>query len=157
LTIRSLNGYVCFLGGRKPFPPPKSVQGKALRLILGTSQAPPPTSTAAILKAIARARLRYEKIVTGEATNLRDIAKKHGFTPRYVKRIFPLASLGPDAISTIVNNEHNPHLSLHCLASQIPMGWSEQCISRSRFVADRRVVKRSPQGQMLSEAIVPVD
>jgi hypothetical protein len=101
-------------------------QGNALRLILGTTQPPLPTSVTAILKAIARARLWYQQIVSGEATSLRDIAKKHGFTPRYVKRIFPLASLGPDAISAIMNNKHNPHLSLDSLVSQILMAWHKQ-------------------------------
>ena len=83
----------CFVWLSCPFR--QARQGKALRLIIGNNQAPAATSTLAILKAIARARMLYHQIASGEAISVPDLANQHGVTPRYVNRIFRFASLGP--------------------------------------------------------------
>ena len=101
-------------------------QGKALRLIIGSNQAPTPTSTIAIVKAIARARLWYHQIVSGEAIGIPDLAERHGVTPRYVNRILRFASLGPEAIEAIVNGQCDSQLTLDTLVSRTHIDWGEQ-------------------------------
>ena len=103
-----------------------SAQGKVLRLIIGDRRESAEESHAAILKAIARARIWYEQIVAGEATGFTDLARLHGVTPCYVKRIFRLASLGPDAVESIMNGECGAAVTLQSLASRIPTEWVRQ-------------------------------
>jgi site-specific DNA recombinase len=100
--------------------------GKALRLIIGNDQAPPVASSAAILKAVARARLWYDQIVTGEAASIRDLARTHNLTPRYVRQILPFASLGPTAIQAIIEGQCRPSITLNALADRIPLEWAQQ-------------------------------
>jgi site-specific DNA recombinase len=103
-----------------------SRHGKALRLVIGDSQSPSQASATAILKAIARSRLWYDQIVAGEVASIPALAKKHGVALSYVNRIFRFASLGPDAIEAIMNNQFSPQLTLDALVNRIPLAWKEQ-------------------------------
>jgi len=101
-------------------------RGQALRIVVGNDQAASSESTVAILKAIARARLWYDQIVSGEVTSLPELARLHGVTPRYVKKIFPCASLGPDIIETFLNRKCTPQLTLKALTEKVPLDWIRQ-------------------------------
>jgi len=101
-------------------------RGKALRLVIEGSQAPPATNSMTILKAIARVRFWRDQLIAGEAKDVVDLAQKHGVTPRYVRSLFGLASLSPESIELIINQQNKPHLSLDQLCSQIPIDWREQ-------------------------------
>ncbi len=123
--------------GREPHiftlscPFQQSRYGNELRLILRNNQSEPTRSTTAIIRAIARARLWYDEIVSGKATGIPDLARSHGVTPRYAKTIFRCASVGPDALETIFDNECSPELTLQDLVNGLPIEWDRQkCIFR---------------------------
>ncbi|MGB8031452.1 MAG: recombinase family protein [Terracidiphilus sp.] len=103
-----------------------SVQGKAIRLIVGDQQSPPAASTLAVLKAIARARAWREQIIAGEASGIRDLARIHNLNHSYVKRIYSFASFSPACIEIILNREIPSNLSLDSLVRKIPLVWAEQ-------------------------------
>jgi site-specific DNA recombinase len=110
----------------------QSHYGNELRLIFGNDQSDPTRSTTAILRAIARARLWYDEIVSGEVTGAPDLARRHGVTPRYVKNIFRCASVGPAAVEGIMNNDCRPDLTLQYLVNELPLGWSSQSFFHRR-------------------------
>jgi DNA invertase Pin-like site-specific DNA recombinase len=100
--------------------------GNELRLIFGNDQAEPTRSNTAIIRAIARARLWYDEIASGEVTGVPDLGRRHGVTPRYVKNIFRCASVGPATVEAILNNEVRPELTLQDLLNELPIEWERQ-------------------------------
>jgi hypothetical protein len=101
-------------------------QGKALRLVVGAGRAQSVASSAAIIRAVVRARLWYDQIVAGEVRSLPELARMHGLTPRYVNRIFRFASLGPGAVEAILGGECGASISLNDLVHRIPIEWAKQ-------------------------------
>jgi site-specific DNA recombinase len=59
-----------------------------------------PTS---LIKAIARARSWYERIISGEIHNLEQIALCTGVTPRYVSRILRCEMISPRQVEGILS------------------------------------------------------
>jgi DNA invertase Pin-like site-specific DNA recombinase len=104
----------------------QSRHGNELRLIFGNNQPDPTRSNAAIIRAIARARLWYDEIVSGEVGGIPDLARRHGVTRRYVKNIFRCALVGHKAVEAIFDNECSPELTLQGLASKLPIEWDRQ-------------------------------
>ncbi len=104
-------------------------KGKALRLVVGENPAPPEATRVAILKAIARARLWYDQLISGEASDLRDLAKLHHVSSRYIRVIFRLASLSPASVESILNQRNRAELSLNELCGLAKMPWETQGIA----------------------------
>ena len=102
--------------------------GGGIRLIVpgesGREQRPRPN--AALIKAVARAHVWYERLLSGEATSLRAIAREHGVTPRYVGRILRCAFLAPDLVEAILHGRQPPELTLAGLCHSLPLDWAEQ-------------------------------
>lgn len=103
-----------------------AVRGRAVRLIIGEQPPLPAASTLAILKAIARARVWRDQIITGRAAGIRDLARIHKLNHSYVKRIYSFASFSPASIEAILNGDVPPNLSLDSLVRKIPLVWMEQ-------------------------------
>jgi site-specific DNA recombinase len=99
--------------------------GKALKLIVDGEQ-PDQISQHAIVKAIARARSWYDLIVQGEVSGLAEIARNQGFTPRYAKKIFPLALLSPESIEHLLSDHASHGWTLDSLRAQISLDWKQQ-------------------------------
>ena len=102
--------------------------GAGIRLIVpgesdGERTAKP---NAALIKAVARAHVWYERLLSGEATSLRAIAREHGVTPRYVRRILRCAFLAPDLVEAILQGRQPPELTLAGLCHTLPLDWAEQ-------------------------------
>ena len=83
---------------------------------------------AALLKAVARARLWFEQLAAGEASSLQAIADRQGVSQRYVSRLLPLAFLAPDIVERILQGHQPAHLSAARLTNELdlPLGWAEQ-------------------------------
>jgi site-specific DNA recombinase len=107
-----------------PFKPMHS--GRALRLIIGGDRLSNDRSRQLILRAIARSRLWYQRIVDGEATCLNDIIRRDGIDASHAKKIFPLAFLSPSCTQSILRS--NADLTLKALLENIPMEWNRQSI-----------------------------
>jgi site-specific DNA recombinase len=102
--------------------------GGGIRLIVpgdsgGEGRAHP---NAALIKAVARAHVWYERLLSGEATSLRAIAREHGVMPRYVRRILRCAFLAPDLVEAILDGRQPPELTLNQLCKNLPVDWGAQ-------------------------------
>ena len=97
-------------------------QGKMLKLVIGNQHTDSFSNNDAVKKAVARARAWYEMIVSGKFASLADLARKEGLTPRYVKKIFPLAQLSPQSLESLLRE----YRTLSSVLARIPAGWEEQ-------------------------------
>jgi site-specific DNA recombinase len=102
--------------------------GGGLRLIvLGESGGERPARpSVALIKAVARAYTWHERLLSGEATSLRAIAREHGVMPRYVRRILRCAFLAPDLVEAILDGRQPPDLTLNQLCKHLPVDWGAQ-------------------------------
>jgi len=101
-------------------------RGQELRLIIDGAEPMLTTSTTALLKGVARARLWYEQLVSGEIGSIPELAKKNGITPRYVKNILRGAMLGPEGVEAILSGKCSPELTLNGLVNELPLEWGRQ-------------------------------
>jgi site-specific DNA recombinase len=79
-----------------------------------------------LIKAIARAQSWYEKVVQGEAADMRSLARQAGLTERYVGKVFGCAFLAPDIIESILEGRQPHDLNFEKLCQNIPLNWAEQ-------------------------------
>ena len=78
-----------------------------------------------LIKALARARQWYDRIIAGEVGSIRQLASETGLAECYVRRIFRCASLSPVLTEMIVKGEQSPELTVERL-SWIPIHWDQQ-------------------------------
>jgi site-specific DNA recombinase len=100
--------------------------GGEIRLLLadaGHNRAHPVPS---LVRAVARANDWVDRILKGEISNQRALAKETGFDERYISRIIPLAFLSPDITEAILEGKQLPDLSLGKSVEQIPLEWTRQ-------------------------------
>jgi site-specific DNA recombinase len=83
-----------------------------------------------LIKAIARAHGWYEKVVQGNALDMRSLARQAGLTERYVGKVFGCALLAPDIIESILEGRQPDDLNFQKLCQDVPFSWAEQ---RERF------------------------
>jgi len=87
------------------------------------SQADHPTP---LLKAIARARQWYERIVDGEIYCLEQLATELGCTTNYVSRILSFARLSPDVVEAILHEPSMADRPLRRIPLAISLDWTMQ-------------------------------
>jgi site-specific DNA recombinase len=80
----------------------------------------------ALIKALARASGWYEKVVRGEAVDMRSQAQHAGLTERYVGKVFGCALLAPDIIESILEGRQPEDLTFKKLCQDVPLSWVEQ-------------------------------
>jgi len=80
----------------------------------------------AVIRAIHNARKWTDMVVTGQAANLSDLAKKLGLAAPYVTRILGLANLAPDIVEAVCNGCEPEGVSLARLVKGFPDDWVEQ-------------------------------
>jgi hypothetical protein len=101
--------------------------GRSLRLVIGKDRLSNNRSRQLILRAIARARQWYQRIIDGEATCLNDIIRRDGIDASHAKKIFPLAFLSPSCTQSILRSDAD--LTLKALLENIPIEWSRQSVA----------------------------
>jgi DNA invertase Pin-like site-specific DNA recombinase len=79
----------------------------------------------ALLKAIARARLWYEMLVSGQAKSLRAIATATGVDERYVSRVIRCAFLAPDIVESVIDGRQSPSATVGTLFRDVPIEWDK--------------------------------
>jgi site-specific DNA recombinase len=79
-----------------------------------------------LIKAIARAHGWYEKVVQGNALDMRSLARQAGLTERYVGKVFGCALLAPDIIESILEGRQPHDLNFEKLCKHVPLSWAEQ-------------------------------
>jgi hypothetical protein len=63
---------------------------------------------AVVIKAIARASVWFEKLTTGKAHSMAEIAVGEGITDNYVSNLIHLAWLAPDIVDRVLDGEPAP-------------------------------------------------
>jgi site-specific DNA recombinase len=79
-----------------------------------------------LIKAIARAHGWYEKVVHGDAPDVRSLARRAGLTERYVGKVFGCAFLAPDIVESILEGRQPADLNFEKLCERAPLSWAEQ-------------------------------
>jgi site-specific DNA recombinase len=79
-----------------------------------------------LMKAVARARDWYERVLEGKSSDQRSLTLHAGVTERYVGKVFGCAFLAPDIIEAILEGRQPRDLSFRKLCSNIPLSWIEQ-------------------------------
>jgi site-specific DNA recombinase len=79
-----------------------------------------------LVKAIARARDWYERIVSGEIETVGHLEKDSGLTRTYILRIIQCAHLSPLVIEALLSGKHRTDLSLKWILDNVPLDWREQ-------------------------------
>ncbi len=85
----------------------------------------------ALLKAIVRARLWYEMLVSGKARSLRAIATATGVDERYVSRVIRCAFLAPDIVESVMNGKQLPSATVGALFRNVPIEWDKQRVANT--------------------------
>ena len=82
----------------------------------------------ALIKVIAKAFAWNKLLIRGDVSSMREIAKRTGFTPPYVRRLFKLAFLAPDIVEAILAGHQPVDLTTQKLTRfpEIPRDWSSQ-------------------------------
>jgi hypothetical protein len=101
-------------------------QGSELRLVAPDGSGSERTLVPSLVKAIARARDWYERIVTGEIGTIKTLSQRTGLGRTYVKRILRLATLSPEMTEAILSGKHRADLTLQDLRHSVPIDWQQQ-------------------------------
>jgi site-specific DNA recombinase len=92
-----------------------------------------------IIKAIARSRDWYERVIAGEFCSIEQIAKHSGLTKRYVRKILQCAYLSPSVTQGILEGRHAPNLTLRAVLAVTSADWRVQ---EQEFLLGRQIDSR---------------
>ena len=105
----------------------KHCGGEVRLVVLPRSNGESPTySVSSLLKAVARGRDWYERILEGKASGPRSLSKQTGLDERYTHRVLRCAFLAPDIVEAILDGRQPPELHLESLLAPLPLSWAEQ-------------------------------
>jgi hypothetical protein len=79
-----------------------------------------------LVKTVARARMWYEQLISGEASSVEDLARRAGFKCRYMRKVLQGAVLSPDISEAILSGRQALHLTVKNLQSGLPLDWQQQ-------------------------------
>jgi site-specific DNA recombinase len=85
-----------------------------------------PRPNPSLIKAVARARSWYERVLEGKSSNQRSLTLHAGLTPRYIGKVFGCAFLAPDIVESILEGRQPRDLTFKKLCAHIPLSWIEQ-------------------------------
>jgi site-specific DNA recombinase len=101
-------------------------RGNELQMTTSRDPYPQDKRVSSFLKAAARAHLWYERIVTGEITSIRQLARESGLTRRYLRRILQCANLSPRITETLLRGQYVTVFTAEKLLSGTLLNWKEQ-------------------------------
>jgi site-specific DNA recombinase len=79
-----------------------------------------------LMKAVARGRVWYERVLEGKSSDQRSLTLHAGVTERYVGLVFGCAFLAPDIVEAILEGRQPRDLTFKKLCSNVPFSWTEQ-------------------------------
>jgi len=85
-----------------------------------------PTTTLAIQNALKKALIWNQALITGQVSNMEQIAKQENVTQRYIAHLTKLAFLAPDIMEAIVNGDTPKQLTLGRLKEGFSYDWDDQ-------------------------------
>ena len=103
-------------------------RGPQMKLIIGTGAEHPPDANRSLIVAIARARDWADRLITGEAQTVTQIAEAEGVTDGYVGQVLPLAFLAPQLVVRILSGDPTMQHTSNDLFrdGRIPELWKDQ-------------------------------
>jgi hypothetical protein len=69
-----------------------------------------------VIKALAKSRRWYERIVAGEVSSLEQLAAENGVTAQYVRRVFRCATIAPKHVEEVLNGRSKSLISFEALS-----------------------------------------
>jgi ABC-type nitrate/sulfonate/bicarbonate transport system substrate-binding protein len=85
-----------------------------------------PETRAALLAAIAKARLWIDDLRPGRVASFAQIAEHESQGERHIRLLVPLAFVSPRIIAAIVDGTAPANLTVTGLANKLPCSWAEQ-------------------------------
>jgi site-specific DNA recombinase len=79
-----------------------------------------------LVKALVRAHEWGDRLLDGEVTSIRELARSARVTPAYVRRVIRLRFLAPDIISEIIDGRQEVSLTTEITRAPIPLCWAQQ-------------------------------
>jgi site-specific DNA recombinase len=79
-----------------------------------------------LIRAVARARVWYDRLLGEKTTTLRTLACEYRVTDGYVGRILQCAFLAPDLVEAILHGRQPAALTLERLLDDLPISWVAQ-------------------------------
>ncbi len=81
-----------------------------------------------LCRLVARARLGFNQLASGDVPNLRAMAKRDGLHESEISRILPLAFLAPDIVKAILDGRQPVELTAESLKRlpALPTDWDAQ-------------------------------
>jgi site-specific DNA recombinase len=103
-------------------------RGVEAKIILGDSQSRIPHHDAGLTTLIASAHRWIEKLGSGDATSITDLAAQDNLDRNEISRFLPLAFLAPDIVEGILNGTQPVDLTILRLRriSTLPFRWNDQ-------------------------------
>ncbi|MEQ8371151.1 MAG: recombinase family protein, partial [Alphaproteobacteria bacterium] len=103
-------------------------RGVEMKLVLDGSSDSTTTLDPALIKAVARAHHWFDELVKGQSPSLKAIARREGYSDRYVTRMMPLAFFAPDIVEKILAGDAPEDLTAEWLIKHcdLPLDWQEQ-------------------------------
>jgi hypothetical protein len=120
-------------GGRKLIMTPEGVAAPARK----------PSRDDTLIKALVRAHRWRQRIESGQAKSITDVAEQEGVTDAYVCRLLPLTCLAPDIVEAVLDGRQPRGLRLAEVLRNGPLAWDEQRLSWGTRFADGEVVTES--------------
>jgi DNA invertase Pin-like site-specific DNA recombinase len=101
-------------------------RGVVLQLISPRTEQMEKQPLPSFLRMVARARVWYERIVSGEVQSIETLAKEVEMTPRSTRRVLRWAALSPRLIESIVRGNYRPNLTGKRYLREFPLDWQNQ-------------------------------
>ncbi len=132
LSISILTSTLCDRENLNPFEIKKAVtfkrRGAGMKLILNVTEPNRVQVDTNLVQLVAQATQYFDKLRSGKAESIEELARQHKTAPNEISRILPLAFLAPDLVEVILEGRHPVALTANRLKrmSNLPTDWDEQ-------------------------------
>jgi ParB-like chromosome segregation protein Spo0J len=82
-----------------------------------------PNRDETMIRALVKAHRWRQRIESGRAKSITDLAAQEGVTDAYVCRILPLTCLSPEIVEAILDGRQRKGLRLSALLHNVPVSW----------------------------------
>ena len=104
-------------------------RGVETKLVIASPGADNPKPDPQLCRLIARARLWFDQLSSGDLSSVRSIAQRDGVHETEVTRALPLAFLAPAIVEAVLDGRQPEGLTATRLKrlSSLPVDWDDQC------------------------------
>jgi site-specific DNA recombinase len=101
--------------------------GNEMKMIISDGSLPA-TPDPSLVRALVRAYVIRERMLTDKSLTLEEVAKSENIVPSYATRLFRLTLMAPDIVSAVLSGKHPPELTARKLLddTRLPLDWNEQ-------------------------------